>query len=65
MSHRLIQSLADAGRSIETGPRAKPLEKRCAGCGTGIPRRKTWCGPCYDERLQANILAHRKKMKQL
>lgn len=42
--------------------RAKALAKVCAteGCGARLQdRRKTYCGPCYDARLQANIAANR------
>ncbi len=63
MSRGFIQSFADAGRSIESGKRAKPVEKACAGCGCGIEKRKTYCGPCYDTRLMANIAKNRHKYR--
>lgn len=40
--------------------RAKAVSKACAKCGTGIEKRKTYCGPCYDVRLQENIIKNRK-----
>ncbi len=45
-----------------SGTRAKPVQKHCAACGAGLmDRRKTYCGPCYDRRLQENIAANRRK----
>lgn len=44
---------------------AKPVNrvvKFCETCGCGLSdRRKRFCGPCYDVRLQANIAANRHK----
>jgi hypothetical protein len=54
----------DRAGSFETGKRAKAVEKLCAGgCGAGIEKRKTYCGPCYDIRLQENIEKNRAKYK--
>lgn len=49
--------------SAQSGKRAKAIEKICAGCGTGIDSRKTYCGPCYDVRLQSNIEKNRARYK--
>jgi hypothetical protein len=44
--------------------KAKKVEKFCASCGTGVDSRKTYCGPCYDVRLQANIAKNRGKYRK-
>jgi hypothetical protein len=55
--------LAEAGYRTETAmQKGRAIEKRCA-CGAPIPKRKTWCSPCYDVRLQANIAANRSKYR--
>ena len=62
MTRAFIQSFAEAGRSIESGKRAQAVEKLCSRCGVArIPKRKTYCGPCYDVRLQEIIAASRHK----
>ena len=43
-----------SGSASQTGNRARAISKACAKCGTGIERRKTYCGPCYDVRLEEN-----------
>lgn len=64
MSRGFIQSFAEAGRSAETASaRGKKIEKACCRCGCDIPKRKTYCGPCYDVRLHENIAANRKRYK--
>lgn len=47
------------GTGSVDGKRAPRIEKRCK-CGALIPKRKTWCGPCYDVRLHENIAKNRK-----
>ena len=29
----------------------KPKGKTCKGCGCGIPKQKTYCSPCYGQRI--------------
>lgn len=42
---------------------ARP-DKKCGMCGSPIPMRKTFCGPCYDIRLQTKIQAGRERRKR-
>lgn len=56
----------EAGHSIEAGKRAKVVTKKCAACGMRLnDNRKTYCGPCYDRRLQENIAANRHKYRKV
>lgn len=64
MTRAFIQSFADAGHSIESGKKAKAVEKSCARCGCGIEKRKTYCGPCYGIRYEENIAANRHKYRK-
>lgn len=42
----------EAGYRLETGKRAAAVSKRCATCGARLNNnRKTYCGPCYGDRL--------------
>lgn len=44
-----------------SGGRAKAVQKLCAQCGCGLmDRRKTYCAPCYDVRLQGHNDRNRK-----
>jgi hypothetical protein len=55
----------EAGHKIEAGDRAKIVTKTCAQCGIRLnDNRKTYCGPCYDDRLMANIAANRHKYRK-
>jgi hypothetical protein len=40
-------------------------EHRCAGpdCTATIPKRRRFCGPCYDRRLMENIARNRHKYR--
>ena len=41
---------------------AKTIQHPCeGGCGAWVPKRKRFCGSCYDTRLEANIAANRAK----
>lgn len=61
---RFVRNSEVQGQWNGTGLRAKAIQKLCAMCGTGLmSKAKTYCGPCYDERLQANIAASRHKYK--
>lgn len=42
---------------------AKSTDHQCGNCPATIPLRKTYCGPCYDERLMENIKKNRSKYK--
>ena len=59
------KNYADRFSASETsGKRAKSIDKLCAaGCGAIIAKRKTYCGPCYDVRLQQNIAKNREIYK--
>lgn len=46
-----------------TGKPVNRVRGHCEQCGAGIDRRKRFCLPCYDERLQANIAANRHKYR--
>jgi len=46
------------------GERAAVHDKRCAICGCEIPKRKTYCAPCYDVRLMSQIKKNRKYRKK-
>ena len=65
MNHRMAFGLSQAGGSIETGKRAKVIEKACGACGCSIPFRKTYCGPCYHERLMKKIADGRLKYRKV
>jgi hypothetical protein len=56
-SHAPSGSLGDvSGHSVNR------LVKSCPTCGAGLSdRRKTYCGPCYAARLDANTIANRGK----
>lgn len=61
---RFIRNSEVQGQWSGTGPRAKAVQKICPMCGTGLmDRRKTYCGPCYDKRLESNIAANRHKYR--
>lgn len=54
--------LGEAGQRTEAArQKGRPVEKLCKRCQCGIPRRKTYCSPCYDLRLAENIAANRHK----
>jgi len=56
-SHNPSGSIADI-----SAKRARGVVKLCPTCGAGLMEaRKTYCAPCYDVRLQANIAANRSK----
>lgn len=40
------------------------VKGHCEMCGVGVDRRKRFCLPCYDARLQANIAANRHKYRK-
>lgn len=54
--------MEEAGQRIETAMRkGKAVAKTCKRCGTGIDKRKTYCGPCCAENIAANRHKYRRK----
>ena len=57
-SHRPSGAFADL-----TGKPVNRVRGYCEMCGCGVDKRKRFCLPCYDERLQGNIAANRHKYR--
>ncbi len=53
-------SRSHTGYAEIAGGRAKAVKKTCGECGVGIPKRKKYCGPCYDARLVVHNDRNRK-----
>lgn len=51
--------------TLETGARAKKIQKLCADCGCGLPSNQpTYCKPCFSIRHSRLVQARRKRARQ-
>lgn len=57
-SHSPFGSIAD----ISTKP-VNRIVSECERCGCALAKKKRFCLPCYDVRLQENIVAGRQRRK--